>query len=143
MEWKKIPVTAPLTKRIADVLVSTLNNYTESHRHFCEVLSVLNIEWVMKMTPNENLIKYNKNADLDGFVADLSAKMQLKSDLYQIKVILLPGNSIFEASVTYLIDEDKLNIKMSDISRINMYGRQARCIEDEFPHLRKYCYCKE
>ncbi|CAH1369497.1 unnamed protein product [Tenebrio molitor] len=143
LEWKKIPVTAPLTKRIADVLVSTLNNYTESHRHLCEVLSVLNIEWVMKMTPNENLIKYNKNADLDGFVADLSAKMQLKSDLYQIKVILLPGNSIFEASVTYLIDEDKLNIKMSDISRINMYGRQARCIEDEFPHLRKYCYCKE
>ncbi|KAJ3655287.1 hypothetical protein Zmor_014422 [Zophobas morio] len=143
LDWEKISVSAPVTQRIANVLISTLNNYTESHRHLCEVLSLSKVEWVMKMAPNENLVKFNKNADLDGFVADLSAKMTLKSDLYQIKVILVPGNSIFEASVSYFIEQDEFSVKMSDISRINMYGKQARCIENDYPHLRKYCYCKD
>lgn len=143
LDWKKIPISDPIAKRVSDLLVSTINEYTQPYRHICETLSVSDIEWVMKMTPNENLIKYNKNADLDGFVADLSAKMKIKSDLYQIKVVLTPGDSVFEASATYSIHEDELNIKMSDISRINMYGRQARCVEENLPDLRKYCYCKD
>lgn len=95
------------------------------------------------MAPNEKLIKFKKNADLDGFVADLSAKMGVKSDLYQIKLIVAPGDSKFEASVTHWLAQDRMEVKMSDISRINMYGNQARCVENKFPHLRKYCYCKD
>nr|XP_970966.2 PREDICTED: uncharacterized protein LOC659581 [Tribolium castaneum] len=143
LDWEKIPLSDPIVKRISNLLISTLNDYTKPHRHICEVLSVSDIEWVMKMTPNENLIKYNKNADLDGFVADLSAKMRIKTNMYQIKVVVTPGDSVFEASVTYYIDEDKLNLKMSDISRVNMYGKQARCVEDNLPDLRKFCYCKD
>ncbi|RZC34377.1 uncharacterized protein BDFB_009136 [Asbolus verrucosus] len=142
LDWEKISLSAPVVDRIAHALVSRLNNYTESHRNLCELLKLSKIEWVTKMAPNENLMRYNKNADVDGFVADLSAKMKLKTEMYQIKVVLLPGNSIFEASVTYWIDEDRFEVKMSDISRVNVYGKQARCVENDLPHLRKYCYCK-
>lgn len=69
--------------------------------------------------------------------------MKINSNLYQIKVQLIPGNSLFESSITHFLNENKFEVKMTDISRINMYGRQARCIEDEFPQLRKYCYCKD
>ncbi|XP_044268518.1 uncharacterized protein LOC123013800 [Tribolium madens] len=143
LDWEKIPLSDPIVNRISNLLIATLNDYTKPHRHMCQELSVADIEWVMRMTPNENLLKYNKNADLDGFVADLSAKIKIKTNLYQIKVVVTPGNSVFEASVTYFIDEDKLNVKMSDISRVNMYGKQARCVEDNLPDLRKYCYCKD
>lgn len=94
------------------------------------------------MSPNENLIKYNKNADLDGFVADMTANMKLEYNLYQIKITVFPGNSIFEASVRHELQGDRFNVKISDISRVNMYGQQARCVENELPHLRKYCYCR-
>lgn len=33
--------------------------------------------------------------------------------------------------------------QISDVSRINKYGTQARCVYQEFHHLRKYCYCKD
>ncbi|GJQ72864.1 hypothetical protein Trydic_g6837, partial [Trypoxylus dichotomus] len=60
---------------------------------------------------------------------------------YQIKLSTIPGDSLFEASITHLLELDRLDLKISDISRINKYGSQARCIEDNYPHLRKYCYC--
>lgn len=63
--------------------------------------------------------------------------------MYQIKMVAEPGGGIFEASITHWVKEDTMRLRMEDISRINKYGRQARCIEEEFPHLRKYCYCKE
>lgn len=78
---------------------------------------------------------------MDGFLADLSGKTKLKTNTYQIKLLLTPGDSLFEASITHNLEKDKFDLKMSDISRINQYGSQARCIEDDLPHLRKYCYC--
>lgn len=93
------------------------------------------------MTPNQNLLKFNKNKDIDGFIPDLTAKLKLKYDIYQIKVTTSPGSSLFEASIIHYIDDDRITLKISDISRINMYGSQARCVENDLPDLRKYCYC--
>ncbi|VEN63461.1 unnamed protein product [Callosobruchus maculatus] len=113
------------------------------NRQLCKQLSIANVQWVTKMAPNNNLLKFNKNADFDGFVADLSAKMEVKVDMYQMKVMLKPGNSLFEASIRHNLNTDSMQLKLSDISRINMYGRQARCIENDLPQLRKYCYCRD
>lgn len=88
------------------------------------------------------MLKYKKNSDFDGFVADLSAKMEVKHVMYQVKAMLKPGNSLFEASLVHDLNKDVLSLRLSDISRINMYGRQARCVEKELPQLRKYCYCR-
>lgn len=97
----------------------------------------------MRLAPNKNLLKFSHNADIDGFVADLSANLEVKIDLYQIKVSLVPGNSIFEASIRHYRHSDRLDLKVSDISRTNMYRSQAGCVEKNLPHLRKYCYCRE
>lgn len=121
--------------------MNTLNVYTSDFRKLCAKLNLKEMIYVTKLQPNENLIKFNKNADLDGFVADLTAKTKVKTNIYQIKALLTPGDSLFEASITHNLENDKYELKMSDISRINKYGSQARCIEDDLPHLRKYCYC--
>lgn len=54
---------------------------------------------------------------------------------------LLPGNSLFEASLSHNVDSDLITVKLTDVSRINKYGNQARCIYNDQPQLRKYCYC--
>ncbi|KAJ8960982.1 hypothetical protein NQ318_020286 [Aromia moschata] len=143
LDWQQISAAEPIVERLGETFVTTLNNYTNNYRKLCEVLSISRIEWVTKMSPNQNLLRFNKNADLDGFVADLTANMKLRYDTYQIKVMLKPGNSLFEASITHDLDADKLQMKLSDVSRINMYGNQARCVEKGLPQLRKYCFCKD
>lgn len=142
MEWQNVSLTDSIAQRLGNVLVETLNDYTYSYRQLCVALFVSQILSITKLQPNENLIKFNKNADIDGFVADLSAKTAVKTNTYQIKALLLPGSSLFEASITHNIENDIFDLKISDISRINKYGSQARCIENEYPHLRKFCYCK-
>lgn len=143
IEWTNITIVSPIVNQLAEVFIETLNNYTESHRDICERWKLSETEWALKMAPNENLLKFYKNADADGFVPDLSAKMKVSSNIYQIKVVLEPGNAIFEASITHYLSKNKMEVKMSDISRVNMYGSQARCVETTYPNLRKYCYCKD
>ncbi|XP_019871336.2 uncharacterized protein LOC109599750 [Aethina tumida] len=143
LQWENIPVSDPIVERLAHKFVTTLNEYTTEHQDVCDRLAVSEVMWVTRLKPNEKLLKFNKNADLDGFVGEFSAKMDIKYNMYQIKVMLTPGKSIFEASFTHFLADDRLELKLSDVSRINMYGRQARCIENEFPNLRKYCYCKD
>ncbi|CAH0556728.1 unnamed protein product [Brassicogethes aeneus] len=143
LEWEKVSVSEPIVERLSAVFVKTLNDYTYDHANVCERLAIADILWVTKLKPNEKLVTFKKNADRDGFVGEFSAKMDIKFDMYQIKVMLKPGNSLFEASFTHHKADDRIDLKLSDVSRINMYGRQARCIEDDFPNLRKYCYCKD
>lgn len=109
----------------------------------CATLQLSEIMWTMKMMPNEKMLKFKQNADLDGFIPDMSAKMKLDKDSYQIKVLLSPGDSIFEATITHFRDSNDMDLKISDISRANMYGSQASCVEETYPHLRKYCKCKD
>lgn len=135
-------VSSPIVQKLSRVFVERLNSYTKSHRDICEPWKLLKTEWALKMTPNENLLKFHKNADFDGFVPDLSARMKVNSNIYQVKVILVPGKAIFEASITHNLIKDRIEVRLSDISRVNMYGSQARCVETTYPNLRKYCYCK-
>ncbi|XP_066260671.1 uncharacterized protein [Euwallacea similis] len=142
LDWQTINLTHPLTSRVASALVDAINNFTAVHRDICSPVNISRIFWITKLTPNQNLLKFRQNADIDGFVADLSAKLNVKTDLYQIKVSLIPGDSIFEASIEHVKEGDFLQVKMSDISRINMYREQAFCVEKDFPEFRKYCFCR-
>lgn len=143
VEWQRIAESSPIVQRLSRTFVDYLNNYTAPHRDLCETWQLHSVQWALKMTPNENLLKFHKNADLDGFVPDMSARMQVNDNTYQIKVTLEPGNAIFEASITHNLVRDVMEMRLSDVSRVNMYGSQAGCIENSFPNLRKYCYCKK
>lgn len=141
LDWIDIPLEHPVVEKLQMILEATLNEFTKNYRSMCAELSVSRIYYVTKLLPKDGVVKYAKNADYDGFVPDLSAKTKVDKNIYQIKALLNPGNSIFEASITHYLDEDSFKLEMKDISRINMYGTQARCVENDLPDLRKYCYC--
>lgn len=93
--------------------------------------------------PHQTLLRFKQNLDIDGYLADMQSASSTKitKELYQLQIIVAPGKSIFEASLVHDLIADKFNVNITDVSRINMYGKQAECIMNTNPDLRKFCYC--
>ncbi|KAL3281046.1 hypothetical protein HHI36_004270 [Cryptolaemus montrouzieri] len=142
LTWNPLENDAPIVPQLAKTLIGTLNNYINSYRNLCDTWRLKEVNWASKLLPNEKMIQFKQNADRDGFLADLSADTHIETEMYQINLELEPDGALFEASITHNLHENSFQLKISDISRINMYGKQASCIEERYPHLRKYCHCK-
>lgn len=132
-----------LVKRAANAVVDRINVYTSADRRLCHILMLSNITWAGSLQPRQTLLKFKQNRDLDGYLADLtSTTTKITKDLYQLQIHVQPGDSIFEASLSHNLFIDQFSVNITDISRINVYGDQARCILDQNPDLRKFCYCR-
>lgn len=135
--------SADLVKRAAMAVVDQINVHTSEERHLCHSLILANITWAGILQPRQTLLKFKQNRDLDGYLADLtSTTTKITKELYQLQVLVLPGLSIFEASLTHNLMTDQFLVNISDVSRINVYGDQAKCILEKNPDLRKFCYCR-
>lgn len=142
LNWVEINDTnIPQVIQSAHAVIKVINEYTEKSRRICAPLKLSKVLWVGKLKPQDTLMKFKSNKDLDGFVADLTSNTIVATEMYQIKIMLSPGDSIFEASVVHHMAKNDFTVKLTDISRVNKYGNQARCIYDANPELRKYCYC--
>ncbi|KAJ6636581.1 hypothetical protein Bhyg_15172, partial [Pseudolycoriella hygida] len=144
MNWRPINDTQnEFVLRAARAVVEQINMFTKADEHKCARLYLHEIKWAAKLAPHDNLMRFKQNKDFDGFLADLTSKTKVWSEMYQVKIIVQPGKSIFEASVLHDLRMNEFRVKMSDISRVNKYGSQAICILNSDPELRKYCYCKK
>uniref|UniRef100_A0A1B0ET90 Uncharacterized protein n=1 Tax=Lutzomyia longipalpis TaxID=7200 RepID=A0A1B0ET90_LUTLO len=142
LNWRPINDTATdVVVRAAVAIVDAINQFTHEYRALCSHITLSEINWAAKLAPHDNLLRFKQNKDFDGFLADLSSTTQVFSEMYQVKLTTIPGGAIFEASVTHDIAMHAFSVRMSDISRVNQYGDQARCIMETLPELRKYCYC--
>lgn len=89
---------------------------TESYRDICAELHLERIQWAAKLVPNEGLLRFHKNADIDGFVADLSAHTVVTQELYQLKVSTMPGGGLFEASMMYDVTDGSFTVRVRQAS---------------------------
>lgn len=144
LNWHQINNTRQETiARVAHAVVDAINQYTSGqYQEVCARLSLYEINWAAKLAPHDNLLRFKQSKDGDGFLADLTSKTQITSEMYQVKITVKPGKSIFEASVLHRLSTNEFQVKMTDISRVNKYGAQASCILESNPELRKYCYCR-
>ena len=51
----------------------------------------------------------------------------------------MPNNGIFESTVQLSSGSVMVN---KQLSRIDRYGDQPKCIVETHHHMREYCYCK-
>lgn len=144
LSWKTLndTTTSEMVRRAAKAVMSTINQFTKDYRVICHELQVEEVKWAAKLIPQKSLLQFKSNKDTDGFLADLSATTKVTNDMYQVKILTSPSNAVYESSVLYDFAANEFRVKLSDISRINKYGDQARCIYKENPELRKFCYCK-
>jgi hypothetical protein len=89
-----------------------LDRLTESYRNTCAELQLERIQWAAKLVPNEGLLRFHKNADIDGFVADLSAHTVVTQEVYQLKVSTRPGGGLFEVSMKYDVTVGSFTIRV-------------------------------
>ena len=141
LSWVKVQHGDDKAQRAIQALVDSINKITESFRNNCEELSLSNITRVVKYGQNTQVLRFKSSADHDGRVADLSDGMKATEDLYQVTINTTPGNGHFEATVRFLIAEDRFVVNDKEISRINKYGNAPHCVAKNYPHLRAYCYC--
>ena len=92
--------------------VLVFDRLTESHRNACSELQLERIQWAAKLVPNEGLLRFHKNADIDGFVADLSAHTVVTQEVYQLKVSTRPGGGLFEVSMKYDVTYGSFTVKV-------------------------------
>jgi len=94
--------------------VLVLDRLTESHRNACAELQLERIQWAAKLVPSEGLLRFRKNADIDGFVADLSAHTVVTQEVYQLKVSTRPGGGLFEVSMKYDVTYSSFTVKVRE-----------------------------
>ena len=59
---------------------------------------------------------------------------------YRVAIAVEPSGAMFEA--TLLCYSSKCEVSSDEISRLTTYGTQSLCIDNKFPHVRLFCYCK-
>lgn len=142
LSWLPQNTSSEDVVRAAKTVVESINQFTIKYRDICHELQVADIKWSGKLIPQKSLLHFKSNKDTDGFVADLTADTKVTNTMYQVKLVTSPSDAIYESSVLYDFNKNEFKVKISDISRVNKYGEQARCIYNENPELRKFCYCK-
>ncbi|XP_013790890.1 uncharacterized protein LOC106474743 [Limulus polyphemus] len=142
LSWEDVFVDEPIAKEVAQAVIDFINDYTKNKRHLCAKLSLDKVTVCQQLLPNKALLKFKKSSDKDGFLADLSDNTVVSEATYQVQFHAFPSGGIFEASVKHDIPRGTFHVREQEISRVNLYGPQPHCVQDSYPQLRKYCYCK-
>ncbi|CAG2247955.1 unnamed protein product [Mytilus edulis] len=89
------------------------------------------INYALLVIPADKVLRYGKTYKYGD---------RIKSYIdYQITIQTKPGDAIIEGTLRF--DEKRKTYDLvGDVSRINKYGDQSHCIEQN--HLKKLCYCK-
>ncbi|XP_078596830.1 uncharacterized protein LOC144873384 [Branchiostoma floridae x Branchiostoma japonicum] len=132
-----------LVQEAAGFAVSHMNRLTAMHRSLCAELFLKNITHAELIKPNSKLLQFggsdprSRNALFDN-----GRNLDVPFLDFRITLETGPNGGAYEVSVRKWLSDEKTEIT-ADISRINVYGNHPSCIQDKFPRLRKYCFCRE
>lgn len=140
--WKELKKYDNRAIKAALVVTEHINRLTDKYRSICASLQVETISWAGELEMNDDLIRFQGSSDRDGYLGSFAEAKKVSLQLYQVKLVTRPGDAIYEASVSHNLSTSEYRVDTAHISRVNVYGDQARCIYERDPELRKFCYCK-
>ena len=127
LKWLPINTTLPIVEKIALAVVDYINDQlskTQIVKESCHPLIVGTVQRVYQLDVKS--MKFRTNAG---------------DPRYQITITTKPNNGIYEATVSVSADS---HVRVNpEISRINRYNDQPKCIAKDHPHLRKFCFCRK
>lgn len=143
LDWQPIELAGSNVQvmRAANTLVSFINDLTAKHRTLCNLLTLDEVKEAGMYEVPADLLRFENSTDFDGRQPRFTDTMTSQTTLYQITIRTLPSGALYESTLTYAKARDTFSVQETDISRVNIYGNQPRCITDKYPHLRPYCYC--
>jgi len=144
--WSQVDADKePLAMRAAEAIVSNINRLVKEsgQQSQCQPLTLKHVTRSQKMLPKKDMIAFKESKDHDGRVPDLDEKATIPEVVYEIQVQTQPGNGLFEGTTKYTFSTDSFEVNVKEVSRVNRYGLTSKCVSDSFPHLAKFCYCRD
>ena len=108
-----------VVKKCAEKLLSHINELLSQTRHLCAFLSIKRI-----------VSSFMVEKEISGYI----------ERQYRVLIETSPGKALLEGTIIKSRTTGILEV-VNDISRLNMYGRQAHCMQDT--RLQKFCFCKD
>lgn len=136
----------PFVSKLAEEAVQFMKNLVSASdvpREKCTQLKLDKIIRAGKLGHNWKMESFRKskgNSRCDSCLLVFQKKKKKSPVTFELVFTVKPSGGMYELSVT--VDGEKISVD-PNISRINRYGDQPKCVAAEFPHLRKYCFCKE
>lgn len=96
----------------------------------------------MKFLNLLQVLKYHNSRDADQREANFSNLVDPDVVHYHVQIETEPCSALYEATV--VVDFRSPSYKFivtPGISRINEYGDQPKCIQKNYPSMRKFCCC--
>ena len=131
--WQKISKNHIAIQRAASQLISTLNSHTEIAKQKCHRLKLAEIIDAKEYKGN-HLTQNEASRDSKLMFSNVS--------LYQIDIKVHPSGALFETTVAMDVNSRIMPIKIDEVNRLNRYDHQSACIEDSYPYLKPFCYCR-
>ena len=145
-KWIDIEVNCLTVKLILRV-IDYVNSRLKKANSFCGQLVLVSIEKVQKLAVDSAIFsvatdRHGRQREKHGFSSDhlgghLRTQFTLKSVLVSTESYRTRENMQYEMTASL----DQMDNFFDGISRLDMYGTDAKCVEDKFPHLREYCVC--
>ena len=127
---------------VARAVVARMNNLIRDHLFLCAALDLKAVVDLEEHSPRTAVLHFKEAADPQSRHADSSDRMAATEVLYRVTLQTAPNNGLYEATVRHLLENDRVGVKVAQISRINKYADQPACIAQQHPRLREFCYCK-
>ncbi len=144
---------------MAHVFIEYLNKkILDGHSEECEPLELDNVNKVFLLDSFVNSYVADNGKEAQArrsvwewlnswrFLQEMPVEVEFRK--FQFQVRTRPNGGLYEFTLTSEPAEagapgDRgVRVEASTISRINSYGSSARCIADNYPDLRKFCFCK-
>ena len=142
--YVSIPANDPVIAQLAKKAVEYINEQLVANdvaQLSCAKLTLGSMIRAGKIAHNWKMEKFKqtqKNSRCDSCMLVFEEKSLSKPSSYELVFTVQPSGGMFEVTVKLIGNSVKVDPNMS---RINRYGDQPKCIADIYPHLRKYCYC--
>ena len=141
LRWVSLDANDDSLHSITWSILHHLNELTRDHRDQCEELRFGKVIRAEIFAPESSLLQFKGSKDNDGRLPDFGHQELTTEVLYQVTLLTLPNNGLYEVTLKLDLVEDMYVVDEDQISRLNRYGDDPKCIMDKLPHLRPYCYC--
>lgn len=149
-EFIPVRTNSSLVLKISREVVKAINKMLRGNplsKKLCDRLKLKQILRAQIKAPNDRMAKFRNTYEIekcDRCGVDFDENFSLNVTMYEVVFSVEPSNGLFETTVEYLRDTKTIKVGGNDeISRLNVYGDQPKCIAMKIPGLRKYCFCKK
>lgn len=143
---------------LSQKLIKFMNqNILINHLNKCSFLKLSKLNKIYLLEASDSIRKKQRTVNkenifrrlINRIIRPVAKEVEVVKNFeqYHIQLETVPNYGIYETTLS--VERNLKNLKdytvhidSNLISRLDKYGNQSICIHEEFPDLRKYCFCK-